>query len=197
VIVADALHTQTGHARDVAARGAHLMIPAKANQPTPHNRLKSLPRNDIVIGDRTRAAVAKPRTLKAVTVRAPGGLGFPHAAQAIRITRTIAGKTTRETAYLIISLPAEDAQPADLSDWARREWHIENPLHWIRDVTFREDAHQARTDNGSAVAVVLRNTAIGHRRTNGEPNIAHTTRHADHRPNDLIAAVISNDPTTQ
>jgi len=34
VIVADALHAQTAHARDVAARGAHLMVPVKANQPT-------------------------------------------------------------------------------------------------------------------------------------------------------------------
>jgi enamine deaminase RidA (YjgF/YER057c/UK114 family) len=36
----------------------------------------------------------------------------------------------------------------------------------------REDAHQARTDNGPAVAAVLRNTAIGFHRSNGEPNIA-------------------------
>jgi hypothetical protein len=26
IIVADALHAQTGHAREVAARGAHLMV---------------------------------------------------------------------------------------------------------------------------------------------------------------------------
>ncbi len=34
IIVADALHAQTGHAREVAARGAHLMVTVKANQPT-------------------------------------------------------------------------------------------------------------------------------------------------------------------
>jgi hypothetical protein len=32
IIVADALHAQTGHAREVAARGAHLMVTIKANQ---------------------------------------------------------------------------------------------------------------------------------------------------------------------
>jgi hypothetical protein len=52
-------------------------------------------------------------------------------------------------------------------------------------VTFREDAHQAHTGNGPAVAAVLRNTAIGWHRTNGETNIARATRRANRRPNDL------------
>jgi hypothetical protein len=60
-------------------------------------------------------------------------------------------------------------------------------------MTLREDAHQARTGTGPAVAAVLRNTAIGYQRTNGETNIARATR----RPHDLIEAVTSNNPTTQ
>src|SRR5205814_1140584 len=147
------------------------------------------------------------RTIKAVTVNTPQGLGFAHAAQAVRITRTrtMRGKTTRETAHLIVTLPAEAAQPADLADWARREWHIENKLHWIRDVTFHEHAHQARTRNGPAVAAVLRNTAIGYHRITGETNIARATRRAtrranrraNRRPADLVTAVTSSHPTTQ
>ena len=127
----------------------------------------------------------------------PGGLGFPHAVQAVRITRTrsVAGTTTLETAYLVISLPAADAQPVDLSDWIRLHWHIENRLHWVRDVTLGEDAHQARTGNGPAVAAVLRNTAIGYHRGNGEPNIARATRRANRRPHDLIDAVTSTTRT--
>ena len=58
-------------------------------------------------------------------------------------------------------------------------------------MTFGEDAHQARTGNGPAVAAVLRSTAIGHHRSNGEPNIARATRRANRRPNDLIDAVTS------
>ncbi len=201
-MVADALHAQVGHAHYLAARGAHLLVTAKANQPTLHRHLRALPWAQVSVGHRTRDrghGRRETRTLKAVTVATPGGLGFPHAAQAVRITRTriIAGKTSRETAYLIASLPAEHAQPADLHDWARREWHIENRLHWVRDMTFREDAHQARTGTGPAVAAVLRNTAIGYHRTNGETNIARATRRANRRPHDLIDAVTSNNPTTQ
>ncbi|MFV2012562.1 MULTISPECIES: transposase [unclassified Micromonospora] len=129
----------------------------------------------------------------------PGGLGFPHAQQAVRITRTrtVAGKHTRETVYLVVSLPAADAQPAELQEWARLEWHIENRLHWVRDVTFYEDTHRARTGNGPAVTAVLRNTAIGYHRGNGETNIATATRRANRRPHDLITTATSGYPTTQ
>jgi hypothetical protein len=97
----------------------------------------------------------------------------------------------------VASLPAAHAQPADLQEWARLEWHIENRLHWVRDVTFHEDAHRARTGNGPAVVAVLRNTAIGFHRGNGETNIARATRRANRRPHDLITTVTSNYPTTQ
>jgi hypothetical protein len=57
--------------------------------------------------------------------------------------------------------------------------------------------HRNRTGNGPAVAAVLRNTAIGYHRGNGEPNIARATRRANRRPDDLIDAVTRSYPTTQ
>jgi len=202
LVVADALHAQTGHAEAVAARGGHLMVAVKGNQPTLFAQLKTLPWAQVPVGDRRREVGhgrKETRTVKALTVATPAGLAFPHAEQAVRITRTrtIKGKTTREMAYLVVSLPAEHAQPADLGTWARSEWHIENRLHYIRDVTLREDAHQARTGNGPAVFATLRNTAIGYHRSNGETNIARATRRANRRPNDLIDAVTTSNPTTQ
>jgi predicted transposase YbfD/YdcC len=148
IVVADALHAQTAHAHDLNARGAALFVTVKANQPTVHQQLKGLPWKDIPVGNRTRERGhhrRETRTLKAVTLATPTGLQFPHAAQAVRITRTriINGKTTRETAYLLITLPAENAGPADLNAWARQEWHIENRLHWVRDMTLREDEQRA------------------------------------------------------
>ncbi|MFD0585015.1 ISAs1 family transposase [Dactylosporangium darangshiense] len=201
IIVADALHAQVGHAHAVNVRDGQLMVTVKANQPTLHPQLKQLPWAQVPVGYRTRDrghGRRETRTVKALTVATPGGLGFPHAEQAVRITRTrtASGKTTRETAYLIVTLPADAAQPDQLGDWARREWHIENRLHWVRDVTLAEDAHQARIGNGPAVAAVLRNTAIGYHRSNGEPNIARATRRANRRTHDLISAVTST-PRTQ
>jgi predicted transposase YbfD/YdcC len=200
--VADALHTQTDHAQQITARGAHLLLPAKGNQPTLHTQLEAVPWAQIPVGDRTRETGhgrKETRTVKTVTLHTPGGIAFPHAQPAVRImrTRTVAGKTSRETAYLITSLPAVDAQPAELQKWARAEWLIENQVHNVRDVTFREDQHQARTGAGPAIMATLRNTAIGWHRINGETNIARANRRADRRSDDLIQAVTSSYPNTQ
>jgi predicted transposase YbfD/YdcC len=202
LFIADALHTQTGHADEVTARQAHLLVQVKGNQPTLFKQLKSLPWAQIPVGDRTRDrghGRRETRTVKAVTVATPGGIGFPHAQQAVRIIRTriVAGRTTRETAYLTASLPAGHAPARDLQTWIRRHWHIENRLHHVRDVTLREDLHQARTGNGPAVIATLRNTAIGWHRLNGATNIARATRQANRRSHDLITAVTSSYPTTQ
>ncbi|WP_420117775.1 transposase [Micromonospora sp.] len=114
---------------------------------------------------------------------ARGTTSETRAQQAVRITRTrtVAGRTSRETAYLTVSLPAGQASPRDLQGWTRRHWHIENKIHHVRDVTFREDLHQARTGTGAAVIATLRNTAIGLHRTTGATNIARATRHANRR----------------
>ena len=202
LFVADALHTQTGHANLLAARGAHLMTAVKGNQPKLFAQLKSLPWPQIPAADRTRNTGhgrREARTVKAVTLHTPGGIAFPHAQQAVRITRTrtTSTKTSRETVYLTVSLPTGDALPADLQDWIRREWLIENQIHHVRDVTFREDLHQARTGTGPAVIATLRNTAIGWHRTNGDTNIARALRRSNRRSHDLITAVTSSYPTTQ
>ncbi len=198
LFIADAMHTQTAHADEIHARRAHLVVQVKANQMTLFNQLKRLPWAHIPAGDRTRDrghGRRETRTVKAVTLHTPGGIGFPHAQQAIRVTRTriVAGRTSRETAYLTVSLPACQATARDLQTWIRQHWHIEkNRLHHVKDVTFREDSHQARTGTGPAVIATLRNTAIGWHRLNGDTNIARALRRASRRSHDLITAITSS-----
>lgn len=202
VFVADALHAQSIHAADLTARGAALLVTVKANQRGLHQRLRALPWPAVPAADRTRDrghGRRETRTCKVVTVATPDGLGFAHAAQAIRITRTrrTSSKTTRETAYLIVTLPAGGARPAELNTWARLEWHIENKLHWVRDVTLREDEQRATTGNGPAVFAALRNTAIGYHHTTGATNIARALRRSGRHSSDLIHAVTSTGTTMQ
>jgi hypothetical protein len=94
-------------------------------------------------------------------------------------------------------LPAGQAPPRDLQTWIRRHWHLENRVHHVRDVTFREDLQQARTGNGPAVIATLRNTAIGYHRTTGATNITRATRQANRHSHHLITAVTSSYPRTQ
>ncbi|MEU6020862.1 ISAs1 family transposase [Micromonospora sp. NPDC047134] len=209
LVVADALHAPTGHADLLAADGAHMMVAVKANQPTLFAQLKALPWGQVPVGAQTRKTGhgrKETRTVKAPTVETPGGLGFPHAEQAVRIvrTRTIKGKTSRETAYLTVSLPAGQAQPADLGTWARSEWHIEDRLHHVRDTTFREDAHQARAGNGPAIFATLRNTAIGvsphrrrHQHRQGHPTCQPPPPRPHRRHDHRKPTMTRSNPTTQ
>lgn len=71
------------------------------------------------------------------------GIRFPHACQAIRISRTTRAvnspRWTTEIADAVTSSTSDHASPAELASWVRGHWHIENRLHWVRDVTFDED----------------------------------------------------------
>jgi len=150
VITADALHAQREHATYLHERGGHYIFTVKGNQPGLHRQLRSLPWKDVPAGHvqtgRGHGRIEK-RTVKAVTVTA--GLLFPHAAQAIQITRRTRRISERrwrtETSYAVTSLPAAQARPAQLAEWIRGHWKIENQLHWVRDVTLGEDLSQART----------------------------------------------------
>ena len=54
VVTADALHTQRDHANFLVDRGADYLLVVKANQPTLHGQLASLPWRTIPVMDRTR-----------------------------------------------------------------------------------------------------------------------------------------------
>jgi predicted transposase YbfD/YdcC len=183
VITVDALHCQRDHATYLHQRGADWILTVKANQPSLHAQLAGLPWP--AVPDATRDTDRghgrrEIRTLKILTVAA--GIGFPHAAQALQIRRRRhrldqPRRFTTETVYAITSLHVYQATPAQLAGWIRRHWHIENKIHYVRDVTYDEDRSQIRTGTGPEVMAALRNAAIGALRTAGITNIAAATRH--------------------
>ncbi|MEU8804683.1 ISAs1 family transposase, partial [Spirillospora sp. NPDC048819] len=165
VVTADALHTQRDHAGFlVTEKNAHFILVVKKNQPSLYHRLKRLPWRQIPTGhteDHHGHGRTERRSIKVTAVGQ--GLLFPHAAQAIQITRKTrprhGGRWTTVTVYAITSLHPHHATPGELATWIRQHWQIE-ALHHIRDVTYREDASQVRTGSGPAVMAALRNLAI-------------------------------------
>jgi predicted transposase YbfD/YdcC len=182
VVTADALHTQRGHAEFlVTGKNADDIFIVKKNQPGLYAQLKRLPGGRSRPGPAsTTAATAATSTgpSKAVTVAA--GLAFPHAAQAIAITRRTRPLNDRRwrtvTVYAITSLDAQKATPAQLAAWIRGHWQIQ-ALHHIRDVTYDEDHPQVRTGNGPQVMAMLRNLAIAIIKLAATASIAAATRH--------------------
>jgi len=161
VVTADALHTQREHADWlVTVKHAAYLLIVKGNQPTLRHQLRGLPWRDIPVADHTGNrghARVEIRRLQVTTVT---GLDFPHATQAIRITRRVRSLHHRRwrtvTVDAVTSLTAAQAHPARLADYVRGHWGIE-ALHHIRDTTFAEDASQVRTGNAPRAMASLRN----------------------------------------
>ena len=145
VLTIDAMHTQHDTAQLILARHADYVMTVKGNMPTLYKQLKKLPWARIpamspVSTDHGRRAR---RTIKVAL--APAWIGFDGAAQVAQLRRTVVtkGKKTIEVVDLITS--DRSASPATLAAWVRRHWHIENKLHWVRDVTYQEDKSLVRT----------------------------------------------------
>jgi predicted transposase YbfD/YdcC len=180
VVTADALHTQREHAEWlVTVKQAAYVLLVKANQPSLHQQLKALPWREVPVADHTRNrghGRVETRRLQVTTV---AGLDFPHATQAIRITRRVRPLGSRRwrtvTVYAVTNLTAAQARPARLADWIRGHWGIE-ALHHLRDTTFAEDASQTRTGNAPRAMASLRNLAIGILHARGDRNIAAALR---------------------
>lgn len=71
--------------------------------------------------------------------------------------RRLPNKTEIDTAYYISSLPAE-AEP--LLDATRFHWAVENSLHWVLDVIFREDDTRVRVGHAAHNMAILRQLAL-------------------------------------
>ena len=79
------------------------------------------------------------------------------------------------------SLAQQKASAADLLQYVRGHWEIENRLHYVRDVTFDEDRSQVRRGSGPQMMASLRNLTISLLRIAGVTNIASATRHLGRR----------------
>lgn len=99
------------------------------------------------------------------------------------------GQTSREVRYFITSVPRAWAAAAQLLAWVRGHWFIENGSHYVRDVTFGEDASRVRHGSGPQVLAAVRNAAVGFLRTLGVRNIAEALRRNAARVGELFTTL--------
>lgn len=181
IVTADALHTQASHATWLAAHGAHYVFTVKANQPRLRGRIMqqnwAQHQPDHTETQKKHGRITR---WEATCLPAPARIGFPHAAQTMRLTRDRTNprtsESTREHVFVITSLPPAQASAAELAGHVRGHWGIENRLHWIRDTAYREDASQVRTGNAAHLMAAIRNLAISLHRLAGATNITAALR---------------------
>lgn len=89
----------------------------------------------------------------------PGAPRFPALAMAARLERQVEwrGATSTETSYYIAS---RALAPQAFAEAVRCHWAIENTLHWVLDVTFKEDSSRLRHGHGAHNMAIVRHFAF-------------------------------------
>jgi predicted transposase YbfD/YdcC len=102
--------------------------------------------------------------------------------------REISGKIERETRYYITSM---SMTAVHLGHVIRSHWAIENSLHWVMDMMFRDDECRVRTDHAPANLATIKHMAINLlRRPHGKQSLR-GRRKAASWDDDFLASLIA------
>jgi predicted transposase YbfD/YdcC len=190
LVSGDALYCQKALCRQLRQAGADYLLAVKANQPDLLDDVALLFRAPPP-GERFLAAQTVSKhggRLEERQLRASAGLaaylqeaGWPDVGLVLAVETWVRwpAHPTRvprhETRYFLSSLPAS-TPPATLLRCVRTHWHIENRLHWPRDVTLGEDACQVRVGRAPQALAAVRNAVLGLLRGHGRANCAASIR---------------------
>ena len=75
----------------------------------------------------------------------------------VKSTRIINNETSTESRYFILSFKA---CASEFANCVRSHWRIENSVHWLLDVGFREDKSRIRKDNTPSNMSTIRRVAL-------------------------------------
>lgn len=174
IITIDAMGTQTEIAKQIVAQGADYVLCLKANHPTLWHEVKtwfeSAQSQDFEGIEHSYNARVETghhrreiRQVWAVPISEIGVLhqisqwaGLKTVVMVSRVRR-LWNETTHEVMFYLSSLPCDAIA---IGRAIRAHWGIENCLHWVLDVTFREDASRIREGHGAENFSLLRRMAV-------------------------------------
>lgn len=169
IITIDAMGCQTAIAQTIIQQGADYVLALKGNQGDLSGEVKmlfeqpNLPLKEDVIEDvdagHGRVETRSCRQIKINQKWLPASARWPRLTSIIEIqaTRDDGNTISTEKRYYISSLPL-DAEKVLAT--VRGHWAVENKLHWVLDVTFREDESRIRRGNGAEVMSTLRRLTL-------------------------------------
>jgi predicted transposase YbfD/YdcC len=170
-VTIDAIGCQTEIAQSIIDQQADYVLAVKDNQPTLHldiaDSFENMPRGANVDYHRTvNKGHGRVEVRECWTTADPDILHFindykrwPGLNSIVKVTshRQIGGDTSQETRYFISSLPPDADR---LLRAIRAHWQIETSLHWVLDMSFREDESRVRKDNAAENLAVLRQLTL-------------------------------------
>ena len=171
VVTADALHTQRAWCRTVRKQGGDYVLIVKKNQRTLRGDLALLFGGEwpAWLGRDTKITTNKGHGRREVRKMHTSAemneylaAQWEDLAQVFQIEREVVhnGKTSHEVVYGITSVPQEVADADKVLNLVRAHWHLENRVHWRRDVTLGEDACQVKQTKAAQVLASLNNGVL-------------------------------------
>jgi predicted transposase YbfD/YdcC len=174
IVTLDAMGCQTAIAEKILARGGDYLLTLKGNPPLAHAAVakhfdqhcfcRGAPRRaDCDAFDDTHGRLVRRRVFASTEAAALDALsGWPGlrtvlAVESIRSLDSTPTKVDSEIRYFLSS--CSDA-PAVLNQAIRSHWAVENALHWVLDVTFREDDSRVRDRRAARNLALLRKVAL-------------------------------------
>jgi predicted transposase YbfD/YdcC len=106
----------------------------------------------------------------------------------VESSREISGKIERETRFYITSLIMVAAL---LGPIVRRHWAIENSLHWVMDMVFRDDECRVRTNHAPANFTTIKHMALNLLRRPANKQSLRGRRKAASWDDDFLASLIN------
>lgn len=210
VITIDAMGTQHEIVKQIVAKGADYVLCLKSNHPTLWAEVKAwfeaaeaIAFADIThsVDQRVESAHHRRETRRvwAVPVAAMGKLhkigqwANLQTIVMVKRVRRLWNKTTRETMFYLSSLPC-DAQRIGRA--IRVHWSIENSLHWVLDVTFKEDTSRIRTAHAPLNMALLKRLAISvlNQETSKKRSIRQKAKRAAMSPDYMIEVLAAAVP---
>jgi predicted transposase YbfD/YdcC len=175
IVTIDAIGCQTTIAQTIVQQGGDYLLAAKENQKRLHQDLQDLfsDPHRTNLSDATHGYIrtvdkghGRVEIRECWTVSDPTVLAYLsarqawphlHAAVLVRAERRLARQTSVEQRYYISSLE-NDARL--ILQTVRGHWGIENRLHWVLDIAFREDECRVRKDHAPENLAVIRHMAL-------------------------------------
>jgi predicted transposase YbfD/YdcC len=149
----DAMGCQRAIAEKIVARQADYLLAVKGNQPTLYQAIQDAfldCKDQIVHVEQAEQGHGRIVAQRCSVLPATGIVSesdWPDGKLIARIdsVRQVKGKqSSMEQRYYIAS---RDLGPSEVAEAVRSHWGIENRLHWVLDVTMKEDASTVRKDN--------------------------------------------------
>jgi predicted transposase YbfD/YdcC len=178
VVTIDAMGCQSAIAAQIVAQGADYVLALKGNQPTLHatvvgafadaqragrdgwtpamqEQAQTWDKGHGRLERRCYRALSDPDLLACLD---PTG-AWPGLRSVVQVEaeRRPGEQRSSETRYYLSSLPPDAAR---LGQVIRAHWQVENCLHWVLDVQFREDASRVRVGHEARNVATLRHLAL-------------------------------------